>query len=538
MRVTNLMMNSNMLTNINKNKEDLSKKFDQYATRQRIQRPSEDPVIAVRSLKYRSQLTELEQYYGKNIPDATAWLDITESALDNINDVLTNMNEYCVYGSTDTLEGVDRNSIAETMEQYKEHIYQSINTDYAGRYVFAGYRTDTPLLYDKKTIDTTYSITEPLTKNDIDRISYVEGGAEYTAGGTADYYLSTANTARLLETYRIRLAYGSTDGLEKLSYTDANGVMQSLYDTTSGTPVVAAGFTFTEVNSNDSADANGNGPYTAATNEIKFIKDTGEIILGDEAFKTLNSSQNISIEYKKTTFDTGDLKPEFYYDCVATTYEMDSSGNYVLDGNGDKIPVKTVEYETPSEQNIYYEINFGQNLKVNTMANETLDTTIGREIDEILSALTEMQAVEEKLANVEIMLEDNTRNDLDALEKLKEQINTELVLRKTVLQEKFSRAITTTKEVQNGKTYITETGETKQKGVSIAATSLGSRYSRLKLTEERLLDQRTSFTELLDKNESVDLEEAITNYNSALVTYNGSLSAAGKVVQNTLLDFL
>ena len=85
MRVTNLMMNSNMLNSINKNKEDLSKKFDQYATRQKIQRPSEDPVVAVRSLKYRSQLTELEQYYGKNIPDATSWMDITESALDNIN---------------------------------------------------------------------------------------------------------------------------------------------------------------------------------------------------------------------------------------------------------------------------------------------------------------------------------------------------------------------------------------------------------------------------------------------------------------------
>ena len=532
MRVTNLMMNSNMLNNINKNKADLSKKFDQYATGQKIQRPSEDPVVAVRSLKYRSQLTELEQYYGKNIPDAASWMDITESALDNINSLLTNMNSYCVQGATDTLEVEDRNSIAETLEQYKEQIYQCLNTDYAGRYVFAGYRTDTPLQFDEKTISTTYTITEPLTKNNIDRISYVAGGATYAEGKTADDYTSIDETPKLLETYRLRLAYGSTDNLKKLTYTDEAGTVHALYDA-EGTPTTAAGFTFTEINSTDSTD-----PYTVTDDEIRYIKDTGEIILGNNAFKAFNGSTNISVEYQKTTFNEGDLKPEFYYDCTATTYEMGSDGNYVTDALGNKVVEKTVEYKVPSDQNIYYEINFGQNLKVNTMANETMDTTIEREIDEILASIAEVGAVEEKLANVELMLEDKSRTDLDALEKLKEQIETELVLKKTVMQEKFSNGITATKTVQNGETYITETGETKQKGVSIAATSLGSRYKRLQLTEERLLEQKTSFTELLSSNESVELEDAIINYNSAQVTYNASLSAAGKVVQNSLLDFL
>lgn len=530
MRVTNLMMSSNMLTSINKNKEDMSKKFDQYSTGQKIQRPSEDPVVAVRSLKYRSQLTELEQYYDKNIPDAKSWMDITETALDNINSLLTNMSSYCVQGSTDTLEVTDRNSIAQTLTQYKDQIYQCLNTDYAGRYVFSGYRTDTALLYEEKTIDTTYTITEPLTGNNIDRISYVRGGATYTAGATAADYASTANTPELLETYRLRLAYGDTDGLDKITYVDSTGTTQTLYDSSNPSASV---FTFSEVNSTDVAD-----PYTVGVDEVRFIKDTGEIIIGDNAFQELNDSSNISVEYKKTTFDTGDLKPEFYYNCTAVTYQMDGSGNYVLDGLGNKIVEKTVDYLAPSSQDIYYEINFGQNLKVNTMANETLDSTIERQINEILSSITDVQAVEAKLDNVELMLEDKSRTDLDALKKLKEQIETELLLKKTVMQEKFSNGIAATKTVQNGETYITEEGETRQRGVNIAATSLGSRYTRLELTEDRLLDQKTSFTELLDNNESVELEEAVINYNSAQVTYNASLSAAGKVVQNTLLDFL
>ena len=65
MRVTNMMMNTGMLNNIMSNKSDMSKKFDQYTTGQKIQKPSEDPVIAIRSLKYRANLTQIGQYLEK-----------------------------------------------------------------------------------------------------------------------------------------------------------------------------------------------------------------------------------------------------------------------------------------------------------------------------------------------------------------------------------------------------------------------------------------------------------------------------------------
>ena len=78
----------------------------------------------------------------------------------------------------------------------------------------------------------------------------------------------------------------------------------------------------------------------------------------------------------------------------------------------------------------------------------------------------------------------------------------------------------------------------KRIGISIAEADLGSRYSRLDLIKVRLEDQQTSITELMDSNEKVNLEEAIVNYNAAEMTYNASLSATSKVVQNSLLDFL
>ena len=81
MRVTSQMLTTNMMNNVNRNKINMNKKGDRYATGQAIQKPSDDPVVAVRTLKYRSQLTKIDQYLKTNIPEALSWMEITEEAL-------------------------------------------------------------------------------------------------------------------------------------------------------------------------------------------------------------------------------------------------------------------------------------------------------------------------------------------------------------------------------------------------------------------------------------------------------------------------
>ena len=50
--------------------------------------------------------------------------------------------------------------------------------------------------------------------------------------------------------------------------------------------------------------------------------------------------------------------------------------------------------------------------------------------------------------------------------------------------------------------------------------------------------QNTNFTSLKSENEDIDLEEVVISYTSAQLVYNAALSAASKVVQQTLLDFI
>src|SRR5690554_709058 len=147
MRITNRMMTNNMLSNINKNKQNVSKLEEQYSTGKKIQRPSEDPIVTVRALKLRTNLTELEQYYEKNIPDAFSWMDVTESSLSTINELLREIYTLCVQGSSDTLTATDRSSIVQKLVEMKNQIFQEGNTIYAGRYVFSGYKTDSSLTF-------------------------------------------------------------------------------------------------------------------------------------------------------------------------------------------------------------------------------------------------------------------------------------------------------------------------------------------------------------------------------------------------------
>ena len=120
MRVTNQIMTNNTLANINTNKVNLMNIEEQYQTGKKIQRPSDDPIIAVRALKLRNNLTEIKQYFKKNVPDARSWMQTTESALKQITDMCTVLHSHANQGANGTLTAEDRMSIMKTMSQYRQ----------------------------------------------------------------------------------------------------------------------------------------------------------------------------------------------------------------------------------------------------------------------------------------------------------------------------------------------------------------------------------------------------------------------------------
>lgn len=72
MRITNGMLINNSLSNINNNKSTMDRLNIQLASEKKIQRASDDPITAIRALRFRSTLAEIDQYIDKNIRDATS----------------------------------------------------------------------------------------------------------------------------------------------------------------------------------------------------------------------------------------------------------------------------------------------------------------------------------------------------------------------------------------------------------------------------------------------------------------------------------
>lgn len=221
MRITNRIMQRNNLSNINTNKIYQDKLSTQMSTQKKINRPSDDPVVAIRALRLRSNVTEITQYYTKNIPDAQSWLKVTEDAISNLAQIITTMIARCDKGANNYLETKDRKIILEELQGLGESVYSTGDADYAGRYVFTGYRTDTPLSF-LAAKDQKYTITEQLNKDAIDSVSKVDVGNLLDINST-NYMGVNVDEDKIssVDVHRIRLAYnhcsdyGDFDNLKK-----------------------------------------------------------------------------------------------------------------------------------------------------------------------------------------------------------------------------------------------------------------------------------------------------------------------------------
>jgi flagellar hook-associated protein 3 FlgL len=137
MRVTQNMLSNNMLRHISQSYERMGKTQDQLSTGKKISRPSDDPVVAMKGMTYRTNLTEVEQY-KRNLSEAYNWMDNSDAALDKATNVMHRIRELTVQASNGTLEDSQKGMIAKEIGQLKEHLASIANTQVAGKYIFNG----------------------------------------------------------------------------------------------------------------------------------------------------------------------------------------------------------------------------------------------------------------------------------------------------------------------------------------------------------------------------------------------------------------
>ncbi|OOB79487.1 MAG: flagellar hook-associated protein 3 [Epulopiscium sp. Nuni2H_MBin001] len=150
MRITNGMMQLNTVNNLNSNMKSMNDIFAQMSTLKKIQTPSDDPIIAGKSLKLKIDVNQISQYQT-NIEDALSWMEVSDGALKNMNGIMTEVRTRLTQAANGTLTQEDREKILSDIEQLGEQLKQEANVSYAGRYVFSGFKTDQPVYLEKAT---------------------------------------------------------------------------------------------------------------------------------------------------------------------------------------------------------------------------------------------------------------------------------------------------------------------------------------------------------------------------------------------------
>lgn len=146
MRVTQGMLTGNMLRNLMTSQEKMGTYLDQLTTGKKINRPSNDPVIAMKGMGYRTQVAEVEQY-KRNVGDIHNWMDNSDAALNQTTQALQRMRELTIKASNSPNDKDELESIKKEVAQLEEHLMELGNTQVNGKYIFNGTNTkDRPII--------------------------------------------------------------------------------------------------------------------------------------------------------------------------------------------------------------------------------------------------------------------------------------------------------------------------------------------------------------------------------------------------------
>lgn len=579
MRMTNKIMRNNSAYNINQNKILQDKLTNQMTTQSKIVRPSDDPVVAIRALRLRSNVSVVTQYNEKNAKDAEQWLDLTAGAMKTVDEVLTDLYRQSEDSANKFKTSDDLRIHLSQMKEMTAEFYSCANVDYAGRYVFSGYRTDLPVTFTKedekdlKEHPVSYNIYENFGFGDISRISYTNYDKvkenltrkpSYPAGvNETNSYEQTVTNDTL---YRFRISYNNLDSLgtedaqgksagTELNFTlpdgtqlrakaatNADGTVQKdadgnpvigleMYDKTATPPAwkafdntVTGSFEMKEFADQEKAyEAVANGfngiAFVPGSGELVFSKDFYEDKFSEAAF---NGTDSFQINYNKSSWQNGDINPVHYFKCIETKV-MSAPGVESAD-------VRKTAYNTQRDQgrdqDIYYDVGYNQQIQVNTRADEIFTHNVQRDMDDFDHYLKQWQAIEQVQKDLEQKLKDwpvDSPEYRDLSERIEGVKKADVYIRENI-HNKFENQITKYQQ------YMDDS--------RVAMTDNATRMSRLELVKTRLTDQQATFKELQQDNEGIDVTEVAVELSSSELTYSAALMATGKILQTNLMNYI
>jgi len=323
MRVTNFMVHNQSLNNINRNMRHLSRIYEQTTSTKQISRPSQDPLIASRSLRFRTRLENNAQHQN-NVENGHAWMNTTEAAFFNLlrgdatGSIFGAIIDELNAASSDPSGTLDDKLVRmRAIENYMEQIGNEMNQTYAGRFVFSGWRTEQPPILREPQHGISYVINQTFNIRDIEQTYALQRfppGADHPTGDLSGTPIMTrVNILKLpfREANGTTLTFGTTPDPANPTFApevepqigDQPGQPLGIFRPEPGLPFDVVRRSVNDVNA-----------FTPPNdgNTIHYIVETGELVFGDQVRDEFQNGT--TVRYEVRDVQKGDLNPLIYFD--------------------------------------------------------------------------------------------------------------------------------------------------------------------------------------------------------------------------------
>jgi len=142
MRVTNKIIQNRVLRGLRTAAQRLSESHERVATNKNLKRPSDDPVAHAKAMTYHRDLYKLRQTVT-NAKSAFDTFSYTDTILEKVDELLVDARNKAASMATDTVSEEARSAVAGEIQIMISQMLQLANTQFAGRYVFAGHKVNT-----------------------------------------------------------------------------------------------------------------------------------------------------------------------------------------------------------------------------------------------------------------------------------------------------------------------------------------------------------------------------------------------------------
>jgi len=210
MRVTQSMVSANSLRNISNSYNKLASLNNQVASGKKITKPSDDPVVAMKGMYYRSNLNQVEQY-KRNLSELHLWMDNSEAGIEQATSGLDRVRELLLQGKNDTNSTDERAAISKEIGQIKEDLVSVANTQVNGKYIFHGSDVSNPIVTSGSPPTVASNINEPA----IDKYT-VEVSQGITMKANVSPNTFNQETFNVLQEIEGKLGNNETEGLDDL----------------------------------------------------------------------------------------------------------------------------------------------------------------------------------------------------------------------------------------------------------------------------------------------------------------------------------